>query len=169
MSTTVNDKALISNTRDCTKDETLLVHINGGDNIFHQQGDLNIVPMSDHYEPSFLANILSMKDVQNIPGIRITMDTLEESAMLIQLFDGNVLEFQECNYGICYYNMAQWADIKNKKTKYNSSVTNYYPNPSSQYLVTVKYNKDFFTKRYIERANSYRKLQEYIGCIDILL
>ena len=63
--------------------------------------------MTTHYESMLLSNILLMKDIRNIPGIRITGDTLEESAILIQLFDGNVLEFQECNYGIYYYNMAQ--------------------------------------------------------------
>ena len=56
-----------------------------------------------------------MKDVQNIMGIRITMDTLEKSAMLIHLSNGNVLKFQECNDGLYYYNMAQGADSKNKK------------------------------------------------------
>ena len=30
--------------------------------------------------------------------------------------------------------MAQVADSKNKKTKSNSSVTNYYPNPLSQFV-----------------------------------
>ena len=76
--------------------------------------------MNAHYDPTFLANILSMKDVRNMPGIRITMDTLEESAMLIHFSDGNVLKFQKCNDGIYYYNMAQRADSKNKKTKSKS-------------------------------------------------
>ena len=56
-----------------------------------------------------------MKDVQNIQGLRITMDTLEESAILIQLSDGNVLTFNYCYDGLYYYNMAQGADSKNKK------------------------------------------------------
>ena len=63
METTVKNKALLSNTRDSTEDETLFVHTNGRDTIFHQQGDLNIVPTTDHYNPMFLANILLMKDV----------------------------------------------------------------------------------------------------------
>ena len=44
------------------------------------------------------------------------------------------------------------------------SVTNYYPNSLAQFVATVKENKDFLTKRDIERANAARKLQEYIGC-----
>ena len=90
--TTVNNKALLSNIWDCTEDEMLLFHTNGRDKIFHQQGDLNIVSMTAHYDLTSLTNILSMKDVQNIPGICITMDTLEESAMLIHLSDKNVLK-----------------------------------------------------------------------------
>ena len=52
------------------------------------------MPMAAHYKPMLLANILSMKGVQSIPGIRITMDTLEESAILIHLSDGNVLNIR---------------------------------------------------------------------------
>ena len=56
--TTAKNKALLSNIRDCTEDEKLFVHTNGGDNIFHQQVDLNIVPMTAHYDPTSLANIV---------------------------------------------------------------------------------------------------------------
>ena len=62
--TTIKNKALLSNTRDCPYDKTLLVHTNGGDKTFHQQGDLKIVLMTAHYNPTFLANIFLMKDVQ---------------------------------------------------------------------------------------------------------
>ena len=57
------------------------------------------MPMTAHYDPMSLANIISMKDVKNILGIHITMNTLE-NAILIHLTDGNVLKFQECNYGL---------------------------------------------------------------------
>ena len=76
--------------------------------------------MTNHYDPTFLANILTMKDVQNISEIRITMHTLEESAMLIHLSDGNVIKCQECNDRLYYYSMAQGADGKNRTTKYKS-------------------------------------------------
>ena len=118
-STTVK-KALLFDIRDCTEDETLLVHTNGGDNIFHQQGELNIVTINAHYDPTPLANILLMKDVRRIMGIRITMDTFEEIAMLIHLSDGNVIKCQECNDRLYYYSMAQGADGKNRTTKYKS-------------------------------------------------
>ena len=83
--------------------------------------------------------------------------------MLIHLSDGNVLKFQEYNDGLYYYNMAQGSDSNNKKNKSKGSLTNYYPNPSSPFLATVKENKEFFTKRDIEHANADQKLQEYIG------
>ena len=59
--------------------------------------------------------------------------------------------------------MSQVADSKNNKNKSKSLVTNYYPNPLSQFVATVKENKDFFIKKDTERANAARKLQEYIG------
>ena len=58
----------------------------------------------------------------------------------------NVINFQECCDGIYYYNMLLGADSKNRKTKYNSSVTNFHTNPLSKFVATVKDNKDFFTK-----------------------
>ena len=58
--------------------------------------------------------------------------------------------------------MSQVADSKNNKNKSKSLVTNYYPNPLSQFVATVKENKEIFTKRDIERANAARKLQECI-------
>ena len=66
------------------------------------------------------------------------MDNLEESSMLIHLSDGNVIKFQECDYVLYYYNMAQGADSNNRKNKSKSLVTNYYPNPLSQFVATVK-------------------------------
>ena len=119
--------------------------------------------MNAHYDPTLLGKIFLMKDVQKIPGICITVYTLEEIAILIQLYDGNVLKFQECNDKLYYYNMKQGVDSRNKKTKFKSSVTNHYPNPSTKFVSTVKENKDFFTKRDTECANAAQNLQEYIG------
>ena len=66
------------------------------------------------------------------------MDIIEESSVLIQFSNGNVLRFQECHDVLYYYNMVQGSDSKNTKTKYKSLITNYFPNPSSQFLATVK-------------------------------
>ena len=61
---TVKNKAILSNTRDCTEDKILLIHTNGGDHIFHQKVVLNIVPMTSHYDHTSLVNTLFMKDIQ---------------------------------------------------------------------------------------------------------
>ena len=58
--------------------------------------------MISRYNPMLLVNILSMKNVRKIPSMRITMDTLEESAIRIHLSDENVLKFQECYDGLYY-------------------------------------------------------------------
>ena len=93
IATIIKDKALLSSIRDCTEDEIRLVHPNGGDETFHQQGDLNIVSIATHYNPTSLAIILSMKYVRTIPGIGSTMDNFEDSIILIHLSDLNVLKF----------------------------------------------------------------------------
>ena len=59
--------------------------------------------------------------------------------------------------------MTQGANSKNKKNKSKSLVTNYYPNPLSKLVRTVKENKDFLTKMGIERTNAAQNIQKYIG------
>ena len=43
-----------------------------------------------------LETILSLKYVNNIPGVRVNIDTLIEKAMNVILSDGTVFNFKEC-------------------------------------------------------------------------
>ena len=128
--TTVKNRFLLSNVRDCTGEEELLIHTNGGDKIFQKQGDLNIIPMIAHFDPTSLANILALKDVRKTPGVCITMDTDEEAAMLVHLPNGNILNFKECGDGLYYYNIG--TEVGTNKSK--NPFTNYSP----QFVTTVK-------------------------------
>ena len=49
---------------------------------------------------NYLATILSRKDVNNIPRVRVTIDTSIEKAMNIILTDGTIFKFKECASGL---------------------------------------------------------------------
>ena len=53
-----------------------------------------------------LATIISLKDVNSITGMRVTMDTSIEKDMHVVLRDGTVLKSKEFVLGLYYYDMA---------------------------------------------------------------
>jgi hypothetical protein len=143
---------LVRNIQDCSPSETLHIVTNGGAQIFNKQGDLNILPLKVHVNESSLANILSLKDVASIPGIKITMDTSKERAIYVHLDgkDAEEIKFSECNDGLYYYDVSASNNIK-------TTVNNY------SFLSTVANNKRIFTAREVKGANKARTLQANIG------
>ena len=143
-----NNTDLVSAIRDCTADEVLTVHTNGGSKTFTQMGTLNLFPMSVHYNPSSLANVLSFDTVAQLSGVRITLDTLIERGFLVTYKD-MTLKFRPCSDGLYYF------DTNTLKSK--STVTDY------SFLETVKSNKEFFSSQEIQGADNARLLQRDIG------
>ena len=62
----------------CTRDEVLVVHTNGGFNTFTKIAPLNILPLDIHINEDSMADILSLKDVASIPGVHIMMYSSKE-------------------------------------------------------------------------------------------
>ena len=50
-----------------------------------------------------MANTLSFEQVEDIPGVRMTMDTKQERAMKVYLGNGRTLKFKECESGLYFY------------------------------------------------------------------
>ena len=67
---------------------------------------LKILPLNVHVNNNSLAEILSLKDANNIPGVSATMDTSTEKAVNVILKYGTVFKFKECQSGLNYYDMA---------------------------------------------------------------
>ena len=58
------------------RDEDILtLSTNAGCRFFDQQAMLNFLLMLVHFYKDSMATILSMKDVANVPGVRVHMDT----------------------------------------------------------------------------------------------
>ena len=90
----VIDRSLVANLRDCEPDEVTRVYTNGGSLGYTQKGDLTLVPFEVYYNPSGIANILSLAAV--IDKFRVTLDSDLERAMFVHLGNGISLKFIEC-------------------------------------------------------------------------
>ena len=127
-------------------------------NFFNQTADLKLLPMKVHFKKDSLANILSLSDVANLKGARITMDSEIEHAIILYHND-KVLKFKECRDGLYY------LDTSLEKSNYSNSIITTYSNTLQKpsLVQTVNSNKEFFTKSEIDKADKARLLQSQIG------
>ena len=146
--------SLVHNIRSCNPGDEVTVVTNGGARSFSKEATLNILPIRVHFNAESLANILSLSDVANLPGVRLTMDSEVERAIVLHLHD-NKIKFRECSDGLYY-----WDSSDNSK----SNVLNYSdPNHVFSLTQTVAENKAHFIKRDVQGADKARVLQSIIG------
>ena len=105
----------------CTKDKDLTLYKNGGSPLFGRKGRLTFLPLSVHVNNNSIAKIISLKYVNNIAGMRMTMDTNIEKAMNIILSDGTVFMFKGYGSGLYYYYMASTDEYNSAKN--NATIT----------------------------------------------
>lgn len=91
-----NDESFIENIRTCSNEENLKLSTNGGPISFNQIGHLKFLDIDVYYNPKSMAIVLSLSDVVDLDSVQMTMDTLEERAILVHLND-KIIKFQECN------------------------------------------------------------------------
>ena len=75
---------------------------NGGSVIYKEVADCKLLPLKVHFNKDSLANVLSFKQVSELPGVNITTDTSKEDTLTVHLKDGNEMKFK-CNEGTYYY------------------------------------------------------------------
>ena len=63
------------------------MHTNGGSNNFTKIVPLNLLPLELHYNEDYMANILFLKNVSSLPGVRLTMHVSNERAILVYFED----------------------------------------------------------------------------------
>ena len=167
------NRALFVSLHPCPENDCLTVFTNGGQKTFDEIGDLKMLPLKMHFNEDSMANILCLKDVANIEGVQITMDSLKERAMLVH-HKGQCYKFKECSEGLYYYDTNELPanaqpvltavevenenDVKENQTdKSKDTVMDY------SFLQTVESNKQYFTSAEIQGANNARSLQQMIG------
>ena len=78
-----NSSKLVSNVRSCTDDEVLTASTNGGTVVYNKIGDLNFLPLKVYVNDNSLVDVLSIKDVLQIPDLYVTMDSRRENAIFV--------------------------------------------------------------------------------------
>ena len=132
----------------CLPGKGVTVITNGGSQHFGAEADLSIFPMKVYFNSDSMANILSLSDIANLEGARLTMDTEVERAIRLHL-NSQIFIFRECADGLYYWDSSD---------KPKHSVSNY---PS--FAQTVRYNKLFYSKREIQGADYAMALQSALG------
>ena len=98
---TVFNKELI---RNCSvldvRDHVQLLANGNGNMIYKHEGDLNLLPLKVYYNEESMANVLAMKDIVSIPGVKITMDTSKGREIKVCRSGSDDLVFKECDEGL---------------------------------------------------------------------
>ena len=116
----MNNIEFVSNVRNCSSDEVLRIHTNGGQQVFSKIGRLKFLPLTVHVNESSMANILSLKDVTNIDGVRVTMDTDISRSILVQLSSGLTYKFMQSDDGLFYFDTSSPDKHINNNTNHYS-------------------------------------------------
>jgi len=140
-----NNNTFLSKISKCKDNDVLNIVSNGGGAVsYDTTGCFDLLSMPVYYNKNSLANVLSFKQVTALNGVRITLDTSVEKAMLVHV-NGVVLKFRECKDGLYYLNMENF-NIDNYK---NKSTVNHYSHASNNIclVTTVENNKSFFFEK----------------------
>ena len=140
---------IVNHIRECAPGGGITVVTNGGSQTFTQMATLDILPINVHFNEHSIANILSLSDVANLKGARLTMDSEVERAIVLH-FENQQYKFRECIDGLYYLDLTLYD-------KTNTAITAY---PS---FTTVQSLKSTFTKRDINMADKARRLQQTLA------
>ena len=140
-----SNKKFLWNIHHCETEQGLCVHSNGGfQDTTHMIEDLTGFGLV-WYNKGSLANILSLAAVRNI--CRITMDTLEEAAIVVHKHNGDKMKFMESSNGLYYY------DAKAKSESNNYSFIN-----------SANESNSLYTQRQLKNADLAKQFYELVGC-----
>ena len=121
--------------KECKTDERLTAYCNGGKQKYNLIAKLILFPIDVHFKHDSMANIVSMKTVTGIGGVRVTMDKARDENIVVTLADGRIFEFKLYSNRLYYFNTKSVTNnVKSKET-----VTNY------SLIQTVQDNKSHFT------------------------
>ena len=160
------DISLLKDVKECDEDEVLEVIANGGRMTYKTLGTMKLFPMVSYFNKSSLANIILMKKLSEVEGVRITMDSQVEKSIKVTTKEGQVYVFNQEKDGLYSYDMRKRksnskviGNISNENELENYSKTNV------SFLSMIKKNKKKFTKKEIEKADAARELQSTMGYI----
>mmetsp|Transcript_34948 Transcript_34948/g.35151 ORF Transcript_34948/g.35151 Transcript_34948/m.35151 type:complete len:164 (-) Transcript_34948:81-572(-) len=86
--------SMVTDVKQCTNDKCLTIFTNGRTQFFEEKGWFNLFSLDVHFNAKSMANILSMKDVANFPGVRVTYDSQKERDIIVH-YKEHLYKFKE--------------------------------------------------------------------------
>ena len=85
-STSIVDKNTdtLKNIRQHLEEQRLTVVTNGGNKSFDRIGNYELFPIEANFSIHSMVNIIAIKDMANVPGVRIIMDSLKEREITVE-------------------------------------------------------------------------------------
>ena len=106
---------MVNNLQRCSDEDYLKIYTNGGALEYNQTRDFAHLSLKIYYNPQSIANLLSLKEVSEIKGYRMSMDTDEDPS--IRLHHGNItLKFPHSDNGL-YYCTVEDMNLFSSKVK----------------------------------------------------
>ena len=72
-----------------------------------------------------MANIIALKDMADVPGSQMTMDSSKDRTITVE-YQGKIYKFKECQDGLYYYNTAVGNPISGATNEYNTPTKPYF-------------------------------------------
>ena len=152
--TVFNNCSFLQSIVACGDEDSLTMRSNGGSLDYYLKSTLKMFPLEVHFNENSMANIISLFDLINVPGVIITMDTRKDSGFNVT-FGDKLYQFTPFENGLYYFDTRTGPRSVCDKTK--SDVSTY------SLLQTVNDNKQFYTASEIKGAETARLQQEELG------
>ena len=107
---------LVFNITPCAEEEVVTAVTNGVFQTYDNTASLKLLPSNVHYNEESFANILSMSDLANLPGAKVTMDSSVNCAIIVH-YNNESFRFEECSEGLYFYDTSTSFDNLSNKVK----------------------------------------------------
>ena len=106
----INNRNLVDGITSCGENEKLKIYANGGELTYNEKGCFKYLPLCVHFNPSSIANVLSLKQVDDMPGFHLEMNTQVEPG--ITLIKGEArIQFMHSRNGLYYCSIGDMNDF----------------------------------------------------------
>lgn len=138
---------LLGTVTDC---DEMRAYSNGGHLDYNKDATVQLLPaLRAYHNTNSLANILALSSVT--AHYRVVMDSQAEDALFVHV-ENDILRFEKCGHGLYFLDTT-----KTTPNNTNGTVIDY------SFFSTVASNKEYFSRREIEGADTARLLQGRLG------
>ena len=154
----VKDKSLLENLCTCEAGNELKIITNGGQLTYDKYGTFKFLPLKAFYNPSSIANVISMVHVCELYGYRMTMNTQHQGTVLWLHHGTNKIGFKHSSNGL-FYTTVEALRWFNDNVTY-SSATNITQSAPVRFNLLSMQERSISSD--LNKLNKVRKVQEFM-------